>query len=94
VLSTKAKANESAAAKHAQAGQENPTDWNEIDVGHVVLAKEDGPLQGWWEAVVTTKDSDSFTLQWRDYASLPTILRERTKLGLICPTSPAPGESA
>jgi len=93
-LSTKAKANESAATKQAQAGQENLTDWNEIDVGHVVLAKEDGPLQGWWEAVVTIKDGDALTLQWRDYASLPTILRECAKLGLICPTAPAPGESA
>jgi hypothetical protein len=87
VPSTKAESNKPTAAKQVQAGHENLTDLNEIDVGQVVLAKEDGPLQGWWEAVVTTKDGDSFMLQWRDYASLPTIVRQRSKLGLICPTA-------
>jgi hypothetical protein len=72
----------------AEAGVSYPGDWAEIDVGHLVLAKEDGPLQGWWEAVVTAKLGESFTLQWRDHASLPTIIRSSERLALICPTKP------
>jgi hypothetical protein len=90
----KAASNKPATAQEVQAGQEILTDWNEIDVGHVVLAKEDGPLQGWWEAVVTTKEGDALTLQWRDYASLPTIFRQCSKLGLICPTALGVAQSA
>jgi hypothetical protein len=37
-------------------------------------------MESWWEAVVTTKVGETLTLQWRDYASLPTINRPRTKL--------------
>jgi hypothetical protein len=87
VSSTKEEPNKPIAAKQAQAGHEYPTDWNEIDVGGLVLAKEDGPMESWWEAEVTVKDGDSLTLQWCDYASLPTIVRQRFKLALICPTS-------
>jgi hypothetical protein len=93
VSSTKEEPNKPIAAKQAQAGHAYPTDWNEIDVGHLVLAKEDGPMESWWEAVVTVKDGDSFTLQWRDYTSLPTIVRQRFKLALICPTSLAATQS-
>ena len=93
VSSGKEEPNKPAAAKQAQAGHEYPTDWNEIDVGHLVLAKEDGPMESWWEAVVTVKDGDSFTLQWRDHTSLPAIIRQRFKLALICPTSLAATQS-
>ena len=93
VSSTKEEPNKPAAAKQAQAGHEYPTDWNEIDVGGLVLAKEDGPMESWWETVVTVKDGDSFTLQWRDYTSLPAIIRQRFKLALICPTSLAATQS-
>jgi hypothetical protein len=74
--------------------QKYPADWAQIDVGSLVLAKDDGPLQAWWEAVLIAKDGDSFTVQWRDYANLPTVARHRLKLGLICPVVFATAKAA
>jgi hypothetical protein len=81
------------APKQPEAGHTYPANWNEIDLGSLLLAKEDGPMQSWWEAIVTVKDGDALTLQWRDYTNLPTVVRERSKLGLLCPTSLATAQS-
>jgi len=50
-----------------------------------VLAKEDGPLQGWWEAITMGKVGDTFTLQWRDHQELPQLTRHRYALALLHP---------
>jgi agenet domain-containing protein len=63
-----------------------PQDWADIDVDHVVLAKEDGPCEQWWEAKVVKADQDAFTLQWRDFPDLSTIERVRASLGLLHPS--------
>jgi hypothetical protein len=60
-----------------------PRDWTEIRLDHVVLAREDGPLSQWWEALVISQQDDTFTLRWRDYADLPTITRPRQELALL-----------
>jgi len=69
--------------------QENavyPANWASIGVDQIVLAKEDGPCQQWWEAKTVKLDKDVFGLQWRDHQSLPAITRPRLSLGLLHPS--------
>lgn len=89
-----AEASKPAAPNQPEPGHDYPADWSEIDIGSLVLAKEEGPMESWWEAVVTVRDGNSFTLQWRDYANVPSIVRERRKLALICPTLLAKAKAA
>jgi hypothetical protein len=62
-----------------------PRTWDEIDVGRLVLAKEDGPWRSWWEAIPTEKSENSFTLRWRDFPQVPNVVRPRFNLALLCP---------
>ena len=62
-----------------------PKDWDEIDVNHLVLAKTEGPWANWFEAIPVERAGDGFRLRWRDYGSLPPIIRPRFDLALICP---------
>jgi hypothetical protein len=62
-----------------------PSDWREIDIGHLVLAKDQGRWRSWWEAVPIEKAGDEITLRWRDEAELPPFTRSRFDLALICP---------
>jgi hypothetical protein len=62
-----------------------PRTWDEIDVGRLVLAKEDGPWRSWWEAIPTEKSEHSFTLRWRDFPQVPNVVRPRFSLALLCP---------
>ena len=64
-----------------------PKTWEEIDVGHLVLAKDDGPWESYWEAVPTENHGATLTLTWRDYGALPKIERRRPTLALLCPTA-------
>jgi hypothetical protein len=76
-----------AAAETSGAGpQALPCDWQAIDLGHLVLVKDDSQWGAWWEAVPVEKAGDSFKLRWRDnYANVPLITRPRLDLALICP---------
>jgi hypothetical protein len=38
-----------------------PTGWNDIAVGHLVIA-HDSAIRGWWEAIVLGRDGDMLTL--------------------------------
>jgi hypothetical protein len=62
-----------------------PQDWAAIAPEQIVLAREDGPMQQWWEAKTIGQDKDSFTLQWRDHPALPNIVRPRLALALVHP---------
>lgn len=62
-----------------------PKDWNAVAVGSLVLVSE-GEQDGWYEAVVIeAHDDELFTLRWRDWPDLPTLLRHRRHLGLLHP---------
>ncbi len=37
-----------------------PSSWNDIAVGHLVIAHENS-VQGWWEAIVLARDGDMLT---------------------------------
>jgi hypothetical protein len=69
----------------SEPGSHFPQDWARIGLGQIVLAKEDGPAEQWWEAQTVKLDKDVFTLQWRGYPELPPIERPRASLGLVHP---------
>ena len=52
-------------AQAEQPAQDLPSTWDDIAVGHLVIAHE-GASQGWWEAIVLARDGDMLTLKWRD----------------------------
>ena len=62
-----------------------PDHWAAIAIDHIVLAKEDGPCEQWWEARTIKLDKGLFTLEWRETPALPAILRPRSSLGLVHP---------
>jgi hypothetical protein len=64
---------------------EYPRSWTAVGPDHPVLAREDGPLGQWWEAVVVSQQGETFTLRWRDHVDLPTIVRPRQELALLHP---------
>jgi hypothetical protein len=68
-------------------GRGLPTDWHLIDIGHLLLAKDDGPWRSWWEAVPVEKDSDVLKLRWKDFPNSFLITRERLDLALLCPAA-------
>ena len=74
-----------AAAKTVSDARTQPTDWREIDIGHLVLAKDAGRWRSWWEAIPIEKTGDEFKLRWRDETDLPPFPRSRFDLALICP---------
>lgn len=80
-----AKQDKPTAARESATSPSLPKDWQEINVGHLVLAKDDGPWESWWEAIPIEKAGDGFKLRWRDYATMPPITRPRIELALFCP---------
>jgi hypothetical protein len=64
-----------------------PQTWDQIDVDHLVLAMDDGPFRSWWEAIPVEIKGDVLTLRWRDYPSLPHIVRPRFDLALLYPNA-------
>jgi len=72
-------------AGNNSSAQSLPKDWLEISTGHLVLAKDDGPWESWWEAIPVEKTADGFKLRWRDYGKIPQIARPRFQLALLCP---------
>ena len=80
-----AKHDKPVAVNPATNGQSLPKDWDEIDIDHLVLAKDDSRWPAWFEAIVVENADDLFKLRWRDNASIPPITRPRFDLALICP---------
>jgi hypothetical protein len=68
--------------------QKLPKHWLDVDIGHLVLAKSDGPWRDYWEAIPVEKTDDTLKLRWRDEANLAPITRSRFELALICPDAP------
>jgi len=80
-----AKHDKAVAANRAANAQSLPKDWDDIDIGHLVLAKAESRWPAWWEAIVVENADDLFELRWRDNASAPPITRPRLDLALLCP---------
>ena len=84
-----AKHDKPAAAHPVANDQSLPKNWDEIDINHVVLAKDDSQWGAWWEAIPVEKAGDGFKLRWREKyaANVPLITRPRLDLALICPNA-------
>jgi hypothetical protein len=61
-----------------------PRSWDEIDVGHLILAHESYE-DGWWEAICIKREDDILTLRYRDAPKLPVFIRHVTTVALINP---------
>jgi len=64
-----------------------PRDWDDISVGHLVIARDDADA-GWWEAIVTDRAGDLVTMRWRDYPGYPKFVQHRTAVALLKPGTP------
>jgi hypothetical protein len=64
-----------------------PRDWDDINVGHLVIARE-GAVNGWWEAIVTDRAGDLVTMRWRDFPGYPKFVQHRTAVALLKPGTP------
>jgi hypothetical protein len=61
-----------------------PRNWDEIGVGHLVLAHESYE-DGWWEAICVKRELDILTLRYRDAPKLPIFIRHVTTVALVNP---------
>lgn len=59
--------------------------WAVITAGDLVLAKEEGEAEGWYEARVVELRGELFTLTWRDWPELGRIVRRPEHLALLHP---------
>jgi hypothetical protein len=66
-----------------------PATWDDIAVGHMVIAQE-GAAEGWWEAIIIARDGDMLTLKWRDWPQLPKVLRHAGAVALLKPSPVSP----
>ena len=62
-----------------------PATWDDIAVGHLVIA-HDSANAGWWEAIVLARDGDMLTLKWRDYPHQANAVRHAGAVALLKPT--------
>ena len=62
-----------------------PATWDDIAVGHMVIA-HDSVNAGWWEAIVLARDGDMLTLKWRDYPYQANAVRHAGAVALLKPT--------
>lgn len=61
-----------------------PQDWETITPGSVVLAPE-GPKDGWWEAIVLSRENRTLTLRYRDYPKMPKRVLDIHEVALLHP---------
>ena len=61
-----------------------PIDWDNIEVGDLVIAMEN-LNEGWWEAIVKAIDKDMLTVKYRDYPTFPRFSVHRTAVALLKP---------
>jgi hypothetical protein len=61
-----------------------PRSWDSVGVGHMVLVHE-SPADGWWEALVLSREAEVLTLRFRDYPKQPTFVRHISTIALVNP---------
>jgi hypothetical protein len=61
-----------------------PQNWESIAPGNMILV-DAGPGEGWWEALVVSRDEAILTLRYRDYPKLPLLQRHVATVALINP---------
>jgi hypothetical protein len=61
-----------------------PQNWESIAAGNLVLADE-GPGEGYWQAIVISRDGEILTLRYRDFPKVPKFERHVSTIALINP---------
>jgi hypothetical protein len=61
-----------------------PQNWESIAAGNMILI-DAGPGEGWWEAIVISRDDAILTLRYRDYPKAPKFERHVSTVALINP---------
>jgi hypothetical protein len=61
-----------------------PRDWDDVSVGHLVIAQASFE-ERWWEAIVIAREGDMLTMRWRDYPGYPKLVQHRTAVALLKP---------
>jgi hypothetical protein len=61
-----------------------PQNWESISAGNMILI-DAGPGEGWWEAIVISRDDAILTLRYRDYPKVPKFERHVSTVALINP---------
>ena len=69
-----------------------PQNWQAIGIGDLVVTQE-GPEEGWYEAIVVEAAGDMLTLRWRDYPRERRVVRHRLRLGLLYPKAKPTAET-
>jgi hypothetical protein len=62
-----------------------PATWDDIAVGHMVLAL-DPEWYCWWEAIVLAREDDMLTLKWRDWTGYPNFTQHAGSVALLKPS--------
>jgi hypothetical protein len=61
-----------------------PQNWESIAAGNMILA-DAGPGEGYWHAIVISRDDAILTLRYRDYPKVPKFERHLSTVALINP---------
>lgn len=59
--------------------------WGALAVHSLVLAMEDPPAEGWWEAIILSKGNGTCILYYRDHPDQGLIKRDVRQLALMHP---------
>lgn len=62
-----------------------PGTFGDVRIGSLVLACDELPDDGWYEAVVIGLQDDLFQLRWRYAARDASFIRSRQQIGLLAP---------
>lgn len=57
--------------------------WGDLRPGHIVLSHEEGPEDGWWQAVIVRISGDAAMLRWRFDPEMAAFTRPIQRLGLV-----------
>jgi hypothetical protein len=74
-----------ATTSHGAVAQGFPRSWDDISIGHLVLATEGGG-EGYWEAIVIGVEGDMVTMRWRDFHGYAKFTQNRTAVALLKPS--------
>jgi hypothetical protein len=62
-----------------------PATWDDVAIGHLVIAQDDYAEDGWWEATVLNRTNDILTLRWRDFPRYKPFTRHVGAIALLNP---------
>lgn len=74
--------NAAVGGEHGQISPTLPRSHQDIAPGHLVIAQS-SLENGWYEAVVLSREDDTLRLKWRDFPADPEFLRSMSSIALL-----------